>query len=121
MAVKDFKQYLVQVQTQNLEMKNDLADFEEALKNGFITEEKLAEVKDTVNSLELNYQRLLYVAYLLELPRRESKKVKAKNSPQNQKLVAYFEENSASSNKVIDENTSLLTQLRQQLKKLKDK
>ena len=49
------------------------------------------------------------------------KKVKAKNSPQNQKLVAYFEENSASSNKVIDENTSLLTQLRQQLKKLKDK
>ncbi len=121
MAVKDFKQYLTQVQLQYLEMKDDLADFEEALKNGFITEDKLAEVKDTVASLELNYQRLLYVAYLLELPRRNSKKVKSKNSPQNQKLNTYFEENLASSSKVIDENTSLLTQLRRQLKNLKDK
>ena len=62
MAVKDVKEYYYKMFAQYLEMKNDLADFEEALKNGFITEEKLAEVKDTVNSLELNYQRLLYVA-----------------------------------------------------------
>ena len=32
MAIKDFKQYLVQVQLQYLEMKQDLTDFEEALK-----------------------------------------------------------------------------------------
>jgi polyhydroxyalkanoate synthesis regulator phasin len=120
MAIKDFKQYLVQVQLQYLEMKQDLTDFEEALKNGFITEEKLEEVKDTVTQLELNYQRLLYVDYLLELPRRDSKKAKAKKSPQNKRLEKYFEESLASSTKVIDENTSLLTQLRKQLKKLEN-
>ena len=76
MAVRDFRQYLGTVQRQYLEMKADLKDFEQALKDGFITEEKLQEVIEDVNKIETNYNRLLYVAYLLELPNRNEKKSK---------------------------------------------
>ena len=74
MAVSDFRQYLGTVQRQYLEMKEDLRDFETALKDGFITEEKLQDAIEDVNKIETNYNRLLYVAYLLELPNRKESK-----------------------------------------------
>ena len=118
MAVKDVKEYYYKMLAQYLEMKNDLADFEEALKNGFITEEKLAEVKDTVNSLELNYDRLTYIMYLLELPNRRSKH--AKHNKANKKLVEAFKDRNADTNAVELENKSALDHFRKELKHLKD-
>lgn len=117
MALLDFKQYLYKVQQQYIEMKADLSDFEEALKAGYITEDKLQEVKNDVLELETNYHRLLYAAFLLEIPRKKSNKSKFKK--QNKDLTTYFEAVSADEASVISENTSLLTHLRQELKNLK--
>lgn len=118
MAVQDFRTYLAQVQLQYLEMKQDLADFEEAFRSGFITEDRLAEVKATVSQLEINYQRLLYVAYLLELPKSKVGKKWFNRRPKHRGIAEYFETNQASSEKVLSENKNLLESLRQQLEEL---
>lgn len=118
MALKDFKQYLVHVQGQYLEMKQDLADFEQAFKDGYITEDKLTDVKDTIAQLETNYQRLLYVAYILEKPNRKDKKRKFEKQASNVALENAFDNMGASESAVFDENKSLLDDLRTQLKDL---
>ena len=80
MAVKDVRKYYVSVQAQYLEMKGDLADFDEAFKEGHITEEKLTAVKEDVAKVEENYNRLAYIIYLLGLRKRTSKKQAGKDA-----------------------------------------
>ena len=117
MALIDFKRYMFQLESQYVEMKEDLKDFEQALKDGYITEDKLESVKEDVEMLEQNYKRLLYVAFLLEIPKRNSKKAKYKNV--NKALINYFEDLGAGENAVINENKSLITKIRAELKALK--
>ena len=116
MALIDFKRYMFQVEAQYVEMKNDLTDFEKALKDGYITEEQLKSVKEDVDIIEQNYRRLLYVAFLLEIPKRNSKKAKHKTA--NKAVIDYFEALGAGENAVIDENKSLITKIRTELKEL---
>lgn len=116
MALIDFKRYMFQVEAQYVEMKEDLKDFEQALKDGYITEDKLVSVKEDVERLEQNYKRLLYAAFLLEIPKRNSKKAKHKNA--NSTLINYFEKLGASESAVINENKSLMTKIRAELKAL---
>ncbi len=74
MAKKDVQQYFFNMLAQYLEEKQNLADFEEALKEGFITEDQMQEALENVTSLEANYHRLAYIMYLLNMPNRGSKK-----------------------------------------------
>ena len=74
MAVKDVKTYYYTMLAQYLEEKQNLADFEEALKEGHITEDQMQEALSTVAELETNYHRLAYIMYLLDMPNRKSKK-----------------------------------------------
>ena len=48
MAAKDVKNYYYTMMSQYLEEKQNLADFEEALKNGHITEEQMSEAMEVV-------------------------------------------------------------------------
>ena len=73
MAVKDVRRYYYTMLSQYLEEKQNLADFEDALKEGLITEEQMKEAMDTVSELEQNYHRLTYIMYLLDMPKRKSK------------------------------------------------
>ena len=54
MAVKDVRNYYYTMLAQYLDEKQNLADFEEALKDGLITEEQLREALDTVASQKAN-------------------------------------------------------------------
>ena len=74
MAKKDVQQYFFNMLAQYLEEKQNLADFEEALKEGYITQEQMQEALDNVAGLEANYHRLVYIMYLLDMPNRDSKK-----------------------------------------------
>ena len=74
MAVKDVRNYFYTMLSQYLEEKQNLADFEEALKEGHITQEQMQEALENVTNLETNYHRLVYIMYLLDLPNRKSKK-----------------------------------------------
>ena len=117
MSVKDVKDYYYRMQAQYLEMKSDLADFEQALENDFITEDELNAVKENVAQLEANYERLSFIMYLLEMPNRSVKKDKYKIK--NKKLVDALAANNAMVEQVETENKSALDTLRAELKKLK--
>ena len=117
MAVKDVKQYYYAMLAQYIEMKADLADFEQALADGFITEEQLEAIREDVLRVENNYERLSYIMYLLEMPNKKSKKVKYAKT--NKKLLAFFDAADATQGIVEDENRDTLNHLRTELKKLK--
>ena len=56
MAIKDVKNYYYQMQAQYLEMKADLVDFEQALQDGFITEDQLEAAKEEVAKIEKEHE-----------------------------------------------------------------
>jgi hypothetical protein len=118
MAVKDVKEYYYKMLAQYLEIKNDLADFEEALKNGFITEDQMQAAIEEVNALQLNYDRLTYIMYLLELPNRRSKH--ERHNKANKKVLNALKERKADTDSVELENKSALDHFRKELKRLKD-
>lgn len=74
MAIKDVRHYFYSMLVQYIEEKQNLADFEEALKEGLITEDQMKEAMETVANLENNYHRLAYIMFLLDMPNKKSKK-----------------------------------------------
>ena len=116
MAVKDVREYYYNLLMQKIEMKQDLADFEQAFKDGQVTEDKLINVKETVDAIEQNFNRVSYIMYLLEQPNRGSKKEKW--TKQNKQLENFFEQEKADYESIKAENHSALDALRAELKRL---
>ena len=116
MAIKDVKRYYYNMLAQYLEMKADLKDFEQAVADGFITEDQLEAARDEVAKVEQNYDRLSYIMYLLEMPNRSEKKGAFKRREAT--LTEFFSTARADSESVKLENSSALTALREELKKL---
>ena len=117
MAIKDIKNYYYQMQAQYLEMKEDLVDFEQALQDGFITEDQLEAAREEVIKIENNYDRLSYIMYLLEMPNRNSKKPGYTKT--NKAVLNFLDSRAATEAEVMVENRSALEQLRKELNKLK--
>lgn len=118
MALKDVKQYYYKMTQQHITLQEDLADFEEAFRAGKITEDKLDYIKEEISRLEENKNRLAYILFLFELPTKKDKKTK--RLKQDVKLVKYFDKKNATDQRVVDENTSILTQIRAELRALTD-
>lgn len=74
MAIKHFNNYFYTMLNQYCEEKENLKDFEEAFKAGYITEDKLTSIKDDFERLEANFERVKYLKFLLDMPNRDSKK-----------------------------------------------
>ena len=119
MAAKDVKEYYFKLIAQKAELEADLADFEEALKNGFITEEQMQAAKDELVPYQINLDRLTYIMYLLELPNRKAKK--AKFVKQNKKILDELGKRNADEQSVIAENKSALDTFRKEVKELLNK
>ncbi len=119
MAKKDVQLYFFNMLSQYLEEKQNLADFEEALKNGLITEEQMQEALDTVAALENNYHRLVYIMYLLNMPNRKSKK--AAYSAQHKVILDELKRLGATEDCVKQENEDALIHFKAALKALQNK
>ena len=118
MAIRDVKEYYFKMLSQYMEMKADLADFEQALKDGFITEEQMQAAFAEVDRVQQNYERLSYIMYLLNLPNRKSKQ--KKYNTMNSALVAEFEKLGADCKAVELENMDALKLFRAELERLHD-
>ena len=116
MAVRDIKEYYLKMQAQYYEMRGDLQDYEQAVRDGHISEEQLESVKEHIATIQDNYERLRYIMYLLELPNKKHKQ-KSYND-QNKRLVKYFSDKKVDTESLEFENRSLLDELREELKKL---
>ena len=119
MAARDVKEYYFKLIAQKAELEADLADFEEALKNGFITEEQMQAAKDELIPYQINLDRITYIIYLLELPNRKAKKVKF--TKQNKKILDELGKRNADEQSVIAENKSALDAFRKEVKELLNK
>lgn len=119
MAIKDVRQYFYTMLSQYIEEKQNLADFEDALKEGLITEDQMQEAMDNVSNLEENYHRLAYIMYLLDMPNRGSKK--AGYVKQYKNILDELKTLGADIDSVKTENTDALIHFKAALKKLKEK
>ena len=117
MAIRDFNLYLANVQAQVLATKNDLADFEQGLKDGHVTEQQVEDLKAEYQRMDDNYQRLLYVGYLLELPKSKWRKKRFRRK--NDDLEIYLDKANATEDKVIKENEVAMELIKNEIAKLK--
>ena len=116
MPLRDVKEYYFKMLRQYFEMKADLADFEQALKDGFITEDQMQAAIEDVDKVKQNYERLSYIMYLLNLPNRKSKQEKYNNM--NKKHVAEFEARQADTKSVELENCDALKAFKEEMERL---
>ena len=117
MAIRDFNLYLVNVQAQVLATKNDLADFEQGLKDGHVTEQQVEDLRAEYQRMDDNYQRLLYVGYLLELPKPKWRKKRFRRKHDD--LEIYLDKANATEDKVIKENEVAMELIKNEIAKLK--
>ena len=119
MAIKDVKQYFYTMLAQYIEEKQNLADFEEALKEGLITEEQMQEALEIVGGLEENYHRLAYIMFLFDMPNKGSKK--ASYLRQYSTILEEFKRLGVDLDSIKEENSDALAHFKITLKALKEK
>ena len=117
MAIRDFNLYLANVQAQVLATKNDLADFEQGLKDGHVTEQQVEDLRAEYQRMDDNYQRLLYVGYLLELPKSKWRKKRFRRKHDD--LEIYLDKANATEDKIIKENEVAMELIKNEIAKLK--
>ena len=117
MAIRDFNLYLANVQAQVLATKNDLADFEQGLKDGHVTEQQVEDLRAEYQRMDDNYQRLLYVGYLLELPKSKWRRKRFRRKHDD--LEIYLDKANATEDKVIKENEIAMELIKNEIAKLK--
>ena len=117
MAIRDFNLYLANVQAQVLATKNDLADFEQGLKDGYVTEQQVEDLRAEYQRIDDNYQRLLYVGYLLELPKSKWRKKRFRRKHDD--LEIYLDKANATEDKVVKENEVAMELIKNEIAKLK--
>lgn len=101
--------YYLQVQDLYFEMLDDVKDFDEALKGGFITQEQVEQSQMMLARVKDNYDRLSYIVVLLNQPNRKTKL--KKHLTQNKKVYNYLRD-------VSQENS--LSEMNDDLKKFKE-
>jgi hypothetical protein len=117
MAIKDVRHYFYTMLMQYLEEKQNLTDFEEALKEGLITEDQMQEAMENVVNLETNYHRLAYIMYLLDMPNKSSKK--AGYVKQHKTILAELKKLGADIDSIKEENSDALIHFKAVLDNMK--
>lgn len=93
MAVKDVLKYYAQVCSDYREMEENIKDFEEAVSREIYPPERIEEYKKSIEPFKINYERLTYIIYLLNLPVRKEKV--AGYERRNQKLLKSLDPNNS--------------------------
>jgi hypothetical protein len=101
MALLDVKEYYLKLIKIYNESVVDLADFEKELKDKNITDDRLEWLQQDLNKQKENVNRVGYILYLFNLPKRKKKKIIYKKKHESD--LDYFNRVNASDNSVIDE------------------
>lgn len=114
MAVKQVKDYYIQIEKMYFDLLSSLKEMEEDFKKGECTEEELQNLLTPVNSIKDNYQRLAYIMYLLFQPKSDKKnKTYIK---QNQMLHDYFVSLGLTKEQELQKDYDVLKRFKEDLK-----
>ena len=112
MSKKHVDAYYKQVCEQYMQLKKEIKDFEKECSEGMIEPEQLDNLKQNVQPLMDNYQRISYIMYLFNLPNKKDKQKSYHkvNVKKLSKLEERFSTESAirENSKVIEEVDKLI-------------
>jgi|GEM_PF-2934479 len=114
MAKRDVVEYFLQVQNEYLELIDNVKEFDNALKQGKVTEEQLLEATSAVNIVKENYDRIAYILILLNKPNRRSKK----EDKSSEQWYKYLKGDSKEA--ILDENRDALTDFKKLVREVKE-
>lgn len=98
---RDLEEYLITVQKQRDEMIKAVEEANQLILEGKISQEQAESIQKYFNTLESNYQRILYCRYLYNLPPKFIQKLQKKKI--EKELRKYFEQH-ADMESVVEEN-----------------
>ena len=105
MSKKDFDKYVLVIQNQYNEFKSTLEQVSKEIENTPVDIDFMEKLKEKVNLIKQNYERVMYIKYLLDEPVKKSKVAKYKNQIKK-KLLSLEKENNVDS--VFKENQNLI-------------
>lgn len=117
MSRHDVVDYYLEQQGVYFEMRDNMKEFDKALKGGFIEQETFDQAQREVEVVKNNYERLSYIMLLLNKPKDKSGK--ARYDSFNRSLYDSLKE--ASRKAVLDESQDALSDLRKLLKEEEEK
>lgn len=85
MAKKDIDIYFQQVCKDYHELVTTLHEMEEEVSKGLLDPDKLIQIKEYIEPIKINWQRISYIIYLLNKPAKNKKS--KRYADQNKKLV----------------------------------
>ena len=109
MAKKDVEQYYNLVCKQHVDMTNAIKELSKEVETGMAPPELLDTLKKTAQPLMQNYQRISYIMFLLNEPKRTKKKAKYKKQLER-KIKALPKEDSLES--TLRENTETINNIK---------
>lgn len=104
MSKRDFDREFLQIESQYLEMIQDLRDMEQEMGEGLVAPETYDQMKRMIDPILVNYNTWNYIKFILNKPARKEKEEKYKR--QNKKLLANvktLEQAKQENQKVLDD------------------
>ena len=102
---RDLEKYLISVQKQRDEMVKAVDEANQLIIEGKISQEQAAAIQNYFNTVESNYQRILYCRYLYKLPPTFIQKLQKKKT--ERELRQYIEKQ-ADAESIIKENSECI-------------
>lgn len=110
MAKKDVDKYFNQICQDYRDLLNTLKDMEIEVSKGLLDPDKLVQMKEYIEPIKINWQRISYIMFLLNKPAKNKKQERYNN--QNKKLL---KENSTL-NDVHKENIKYIDKIKNELR-----
>ena len=111
MAKRHVIEYYKKMELQYNEMLKDVKEYEQAFKDGYITEEQFNANISFIETIKNNYTRISYIIYLLNLPNKKCKESKCKNK----KLEKYCNDQNSTMEQVLLESKDALKQFKESI------
>lgn len=115
MSKKDLVQYYLQVQAQYFEMLKDFRDVNDDVKKGLVEQSIVDNLKQELDVVRTNYERLSYELFLLNQPNKDSKK--PLDEKVNKEWYDYLE--GSSKEAILDENKDALADFKKYVREMK--
>lgn len=109
MAKKDFDEYVVAITKQHKEFQNTLETLSKEAQEGMTDFDYIENLKKQIEPFNQNYERVLYLKFLLDKPTKKEKRSAYLKRCRKQ-LEKLNEKNNP--DKVLDENKKILENLK---------